>query len=176
DYANDIRIGAWYPIVSAPFTNAAIEDFKGVKCDFSEGRKAVDSGFAYFLAVNGSGSYIFPADKPGVDYTIDMQSKLLAAFAPVDVHYVQDYYYKSELVNGNTVLMRRHYDSQAVWEEALKGKLFPPKSTRHEFLRAKLDIPLEWLKLPFEEANGLLQETLGRVKQNFEQLTSNLEI
>ncbi len=122
--------------------------------------------------MNGTGSYVFLADKTGVDYRIDMQSKLLATFAPENVHYVQDYYFKTELVNGNTVLMRRHYNSQTIWDEALKGKLFPPKSTRHEFLRAKLDIPLEWLKLPLAEANGVLQETLAKVKQNFEHLIS----
>ena len=170
DYDTEIRIGAWYPVVAEGFTKETALAFGGIPCSFNEGNAMIASKSAYFMAVNGKGAYVFPAESPETDYIIDMQSRLLSAFSQDNVFYIPDYNCKFELGNGNTVLLRKPYGPHTVWEEALKGKLFPPKSTRHEFIRAKIDFPLEWLMLPLSEANARLQGLLSNVKAHFDEL------
>ncbi len=170
DYYNEIRIGAWYPVLTEPFTQEMADKLGGIKCAQVAGQLALQLKRAYFMAVNATGNYVFPVQSSETNEIMDMQSRLLDAFNPDTVFYSADYNFRLELGNGNTILMRRPYDSETVWEEALKGNLFPPKSTRHEFLRVKMDMPLEWLKMPLAEANARLQGLLGTVKENLDEI------
>ncbi len=49
DYDTEVRIGAWYPIVTVPFTSEIIAKFAGSKCNFDVGRGMIESKSAYFM-------------------------------------------------------------------------------------------------------------------------------
>lgn len=170
DYDNEIRLGAWYPVLTVPFEQSLIEKFNGVPCKLEAGMSALASGQAYFLAANGNGTWLFQSKSLGTDYVIDMQLRVLSHFRQEDIFYVPDYNLKYEVVNGNTVLMRQPYTREEVWQQAMKGNPFPPKSTRHEFVRVKMDIPLDWLLMPLDAGNALLQGVLSNVKEHFDEL------
>lgn len=171
DYSLDsIGLGTWLPVSEAPIPKEALEK-AGVKAepvDFDAGKKAVDSLQAIFMMVSGSGekkecTLLSPGSYDVVSMT-ERQKEIVSSLSGIPLGYYADDSMGEHLALGKTVLFRRTYTKKEIVDEALAGRPFPPKSTRHTIPDRiiRLNMRLGWLLEDKEAAYSLLEEMLGR--------------
>ncbi|MBI4399646.1 hypothetical protein HY570_02755 [Candidatus Micrarchaeota archaeon] len=105
--------------------------------------------------------YLIPSEKKSLEGVLREQVEILGKFDGRKTDYIPDDLANTYRKNG-VVFYRKILQKKDVVRHAKKGKLFPPKSTRHIVSRRiiRLDISLDWLSLPRNKANTLLEEVI----------------
>ena len=170
DYpSEEIGIGTWLPVSENHLSAADFEKMgeKVEMVDFDAGAKAVDSLQAVFMMVKvKDGRKECTLVSPGSYDVISMtekQKSLVSQLDHIPLEYYADDLIDGQLNMGRTVLYRRSYTKKEVIEEALAGRPFPPKSTRHTIPDRiiRLNMRLGWLLEDKESAHSLLEEMLS---------------
>ena len=93
----------------------------------------------------------------------EKQKSLVSSLNHIPLEYYADDRMDIQLNKDRTVLYRRSYTKDEVVKEALAGRPFPPKSTRHTIPDRiiRLNMRLGWLLEEKESAYALLEEMLS---------------
>ncbi|MBN2122085.1 hypothetical protein JW721_03445 [Candidatus Micrarchaeota archaeon] len=171
DYFSDkIGLGTWLPASKILMRKEDFEKLgeKTESVDFEAGKRAIDSLEAVFMIVSGKGgdrecALISPGSYDVVSMTAK-QKELISSLSQFNLDYHPDDYAQELLDSGKSVLFRRPYAKKEVVGEALAGRPFPPKSTRHTIPDRviRLNMPLGWLLEEKEDARRQLEEMLGK--------------
>lgn len=170
DYSSpSIGLGTWFPVSEKPLS---AEDFSGMgvkaePVDFDSGMDALNSLEAIFMMVNEKGgrrecSLVSPGSYDVISMT-RKQKEIVSCLSHIPLGYYADDCVQEHLSAGSTVLFRRTYTRKEVINEALAGRPFPPKSTRHTIPNRiiRLNMRLGWLLEDKEAAYALLEEMLS---------------
>ncbi|MBD3397945.1 hypothetical protein GF412_02190 [Candidatus Micrarchaeota archaeon] len=169
DYSDDsIGLGTWLPVSQNHLSEGDFERIgeKTEPVDFEAGKKAVDSLQAIFMMVRDSNgkkqcTLVSPDSYDLVSMT-EKQKSLISSLSNIPFEYYSDDRMDIQLNKGRTVLFRRSYKKDEVVKEALAGRPFPPKSTRHTIPDRiiRLNMRLGWLLEDKDAAYSLLEEML----------------
>ncbi len=171
DYSSDtIGLGTWLPVSESPLPKEEFEKLgeKTESVDFEAGRKAVNSLQAVFmLAHEKEGRRECTLVSPGPYDVISMtqkQKEIVSSLSHIPLEYHADSFMDEHLACGKSVLFRRNYTKKEIVDEALAGRPFPPKSTRHTIPDRiiRLNMRLGWLLEDKDAAYSLLEEMLSR--------------
>ena len=169
DYSDEsIGLGTWLPVSE---NHLSSEDFEKLgenveSVDFDAGKQAVDSLQAIFMMVKEKeGKKECALVSPGSYDLVSMtekQKSLISSLEHIPFEYYSDDHMDIQLNKGRTVLFRRSYKKDEVVKEALAGRPFPPKSTRHTIPDRiiRLNMRLGWLLEDKDAAYSLLEEML----------------
>ncbi len=170
DYeSREIGLGTWIPVCE---NHLSISDFqklgeKTETVDYETGKKAVDSLHAIFMMVREkSGKKECTLVSNGSYDVVSMTEKqkgIVSALSAFPFEYYPDDKVNEHLKEGRTILYRRSYTKKEVVQEALAGRPFPPKSTRHTIPDRiiRLNMRLGWLLEEKNAAYELLKEMLS---------------
>ena len=170
DYNKDkYALGTWFPVSEnqIPFelfekTGEKIEDV-----DFDTGMAAVDSLQAVMMLVRHvDGKKQCKLIAPGNYDVLSMTEKqkgIVSNLIGLDLQYHADDGLEYHISKGRDVLYRRAYTKEEVIKEALAGRPFPPKTTRHTVPNRiiRLNMRLGWLLEDKDTAYSLLEEMLS---------------
>jgi hypothetical protein len=170
NYSDDeIGIGTWLPVSE---NHLSPEDFekigeKAEHVDFETGKKAVDSLQAIFMMVKPVDGKkectLISSDSYDVTSMTEKQKSIVSSLNHVSLGYYADDRMDIQLSKNRTVLYRRSYTKEEVVKEALAGRPFPPKSTRHTIPDRiiRLNMRLGWLLEDKDSSYSLLEEMLS---------------
>jgi hypothetical protein len=170
DYSSDeFGLGTWLPVSENHFSAAEFEKIgeKAEPVDFETGKKAVDSMEAIFMMVKKAEGKkectLISPDSYDVVSMTEKQKSLVSSLDHIPLEYYADDRMDIQLDKDRTVLYRRSYTKDEVVKEALAGRPFPPKSTRHTIPDRiiRLNMRLGWLLEEKESAYALLEEMLS---------------
>lgn len=170
DYSDpSIGLGTWLPISENHLSLSEFEKIgeKTEPVDYEAGARAVDSLEAIFMVVQEKeGEKECTLVSPGSYDVVSMtnkQNSIVSALQHIQFGYYADDMVDEHLKAGKTVLYRRSYRKEEVTREALAGRPFPPKSTRHTIPNRiiRLNMRLGWLLEEKESAFSLLKEMLS---------------
>lgn len=171
DYSSEkIGLGTWLPVSGRIITKKDFEKLgaKAEPVDFETGRRAIDSLEAVFMLVSKKGrkqecTLISPGSYDVVSMT-QKQRGLVSSLSNFPIDYYSDDSADSYIDEGKSVLFRRSYTKKEVVEEALAGRPFPPKSTRHMIPDRviRLNMPLGWLLEDRKSARKKLEGMLEK--------------
>lgn len=168
DYqSSEIKVGSWYP-VSKTITPTEINGFRPEEVDFESGMGAInrmEATFLYVKKANGKKEcFLYDSNERSVSGVISQQRKFLAAIDKRDVQYVSDDKAEEYVERGYTAFYRRAYTKDEIVEEALAGRVMPPKSTRHVIPERiiRLNLHLGLLAESPEVCKQLMDESLRR--------------
>ncbi len=170
DYSKDkYKLGTWFPVSEIPIPPEIFEKM-GVKVedvDFDSGMKAVDSLKAVMMLVRHvDGKKQCKLISPGSHDVLSMtekQKEIVSNLTDLDLQYHADDGIEYHLSKGKDVIYRRAYTKDEVIKEAVAGRPFPPKTTRHIIPNRiiRLNMRLGWLLEDKETAHSLLEEMLS---------------
>ncbi len=161
----DIIVGGWFP--HSPKKPSEIFGEKPESVDFEHGMRELRSMKAYLMAVREVDGKrecgIYSSDKHDLRGLIEKQKDLFST-SRVKLHFAPDDMADIYLKNGETVFFRKNYTKDEIVHEALAGRPFPPKSTRHLIpgRMIRLNVPLGWLSEDEEAAHKLIVENLKK--------------
>lgn len=164
-----IGLGTWIPVCENHLSPADFQKMgeKTEPIDFEAGKKAVDSFKAVFMMVKEkNGKKECTLVSPGSYEVISMTEKqkaIVSGLANLPLEYYPDDMLSEHLKMGRTVLYRRSYTKKEIVQEALAGRPFPPKSTRHTIPERiiRLNMRLGWLLEDKASAYELLKDMLS---------------
>jgi hypothetical protein len=166
-HSPEIGVGGWYP-VSKTVKPGEINGFKPENVDFETGMEHIrkmEATFLFVKSVNGKKEcYLYDSNEKSVQGVIAQQRKFMAALEGREIQYVADDRCEEYLSQGHGVFYRRLYTKKEILDEAVAGRVMPPKSTRHTIPDRiiRLNIHLGWLSEPPEVAKQLMDESLRR--------------
>ncbi len=170
DYNKDkYLLGTWFPVSELPIPTELFEKMgeKVEEVDFDAGMAAVDSMQAVLMLVkNKDGKKectLISPDSYDVLSMTQKQKDIVSNMMDLDLQYHADDGLEYHLSKGRDVIYRRAYTKDEVINEALAGRPFPPKSTRHIIPNRiiRLNMRLGWLLEDKEAAFSLLEEMLS---------------
>lgn len=157
-----IKIGGWFPTSET----LSKEVFKGKDIRLEsvgneEGRRALNSKKAAFMLVCKEGNFLVSPGTYDIDSMVEEQQRVLTELGN-NFDYIADDVIQDQLNKGRGALFRKNYTKEEVIERAIKGKPFPPKSTRHSIPNRiiRLNMRLGWLHQDKEEAWKYLRNLL----------------
>jgi hypothetical protein len=171
DYSLDsVGLGTWFPFSDSPISTREFEKIgeKSEEVDFDAGKEAVDSLQAIFMQISErEGKRECTLISPGSYDLVSMtekQKEIVSALSHLSLGYHADSRMEGYLSSGKSALYRRTYTKKEVVDEALAGRPFPPKSTRHTIPDRiiRLNMRLGWLLEDKDAAYSLLEEMLSR--------------
>ena len=173
----DFLLSTRFPILSE---TKSIEQLGGVKSPYKKAIRSLHDRTSYFVAeIKGNRAYyVFPSASTDLKNIISQQETLINRLGP-DTAYLHDIVRAvSQDTHEFSVLIRIPLKSSEVMSLAQEGMRLPPKTTRHDFdMRAKLEVSLELLKMPFAEANRVFEEMRMGISQYLESLqVFNIEV
>lgn len=164
-----IGLGTWIPVCENHLSPADFQKMgeKTETVDFETGKKAVDSLKAIFMMVkekNGKKecTLVSHGNYDVVSMT-EKQKGIISNLSSFPLEYYPDDMMQDYLKQRRTVLYRRSYTKKEIVQEALAGRPFPPKSTRHTIPDRiiRLNMRLGWLLEDKATAFELLKEMLS---------------
>ncbi|VVC01758.1 Uncharacterised protein [uncultured archaeon] len=168
DYENpDIKVGSWFPI-SKTVKPDEIAGFKPEKVDFETGMREINSlngTFMYAKKIDGKKEcFLYNSNEQKLPSVISQQRKFMSAIESRDVQYVADDKVDEYLDAGHAAFYRRIYTKKEIIEEAVAGRVMPPKSTRHMIPDRiiRLNLHLGWLAESPEVCKEMMDEMLRR--------------
>lgn len=168
NYHDDkIKVGTWYLAVNKPLENILKTDIKVEKIDCNEGKKALTSSKAPFMAVckkqgNENACFLEPGNYK-LKELIEEQNYVLSGLkGDFETCYIPDDQTEEYLSKGYTVFFRRAYTKTEIINAAKDHNPFPPKSTRHIIPDRiiRLNMRLGWLHEEKSEAQRHLSDML----------------
>jgi len=177
DNYQDFLLSTWFPILSE---TKSIDQLGGVKSPYKEAIRSLYDRTSYFVAeIKGNKSYyVFQSASTDLKSIILQQETLINRLEP-DTAYLHNIIRAiSQDTHEFSVLIRLPLKSSDVMSLAQEGMRLPPKTTLHDFdVRAKLEVSLELLKMPFAEANRVFEEMRMGISQYLESLQIfNIEV
>ena len=161
-----ILIGTWYPLLGKSKISA-LGKLGAQECTCECASTALKERQAYFAAAieGGKAYYVFPSASSNLKSIVAQQDELIHRLGG-SIKYLPDAMMPLVLADGGSLLLRHPFTSQEVRQLALEGIFMPPKSTLHSFdMRAKLEIQLDFLKLPFGLANQAFEAMCDTITQ-----------
>ncbi|MEM4272034.1 MAG: hypothetical protein QXH30_00415 [Candidatus Bilamarchaeaceae archaeon] len=164
-----IGLGTWLPVCE---NHLSVFDFQKLgeateTVDYETGKSAVDSMKAIFMMMKEKGGKTECALISPGSYNLasiaEEQKRLLSALSALPFEYYPDDRFQEYVVQGRVALYRRSYTKKEVVREALAGRPFPPKSTRHTIPDRiiRLNMRLGWLLEDKQTSHELLKEMLS---------------
>lgn len=140
-YRPDIKIGGWY--IS---TNSIdFDKLKGEEIDYEDGFKKIQQYQAYLMAMKKNGDKIkckiFESLEGNFEGVIKEQKKFFEEKLGKDItkngnnfgiNFIEDIRKDVYLEKGEVIFARKIFSKEEVIKNILDGKVFPPKSTRHQ--------------------------------------------
>jgi len=170
DYSKDkYKLGTWFPVSQKQIPTELFEKMgeKIEEVDFDTGAAAVDDLKAVMMLVRHDEgkkkcTLISPGDHDVLSMT-EKQKDIVSNLKELDLQYHADDGLEYHLAKGKDVIYRRAYTKDEVVKEALAGRPFPPKTTRHIIPNRiiRLNMRLGWLLEDPETAHELLEEMLS---------------
>jgi hypothetical protein len=167
DYNDDgIKIGGWF--IAMKDVPLGLDEFKAEEVDYSQGIRDLNSMSAYFMLVEKEGGRkkckIFNSNEKNLWGNINEQNALISKIENSKVYFVGDDRADELLDRGYSMLFRRIFTKDETVREALAGRPFPPKSTRHMIPGRiiRLNTPLGWLAEDREVVRRLIEDMLKR--------------
>ncbi|MCX8198381.1 MAG: hypothetical protein N3F07_04320 [Candidatus Micrarchaeota archaeon] len=163
----EIRVGTWFP-VSKTIKPDDINVLKGESVDYETGLGAIEKMQAAFLYVkkhNGKKECVlYDSNEQNVQSIIAQQRKFITSLEGRDLQYVADDKAEEYLNSGYAVFYRRRYTKSEIVQEAMAGRVMPPKSTRHIIPDRiiRLNLHLGWLSESPEMAKQLMDDSLRK--------------
>ncbi|MEM2963354.1 MAG: hypothetical protein QXW70_04000 [Candidatus Anstonellales archaeon] len=163
DYMNPaVKVGGWFPtFLQLP---AGIEKFPSEEVDFEVGRSELEKNRAYFMLVCGNkrNCRLFPTERDELEEVIRKQEEIMREINGKEngqCYYYEDTMADEALSQKMYVFWRRNYSKDEIIKEAVAGRPFPPKSTRHMIPERiiRLNLPLGWLYEEKSEVWNLLE-------------------
>jgi hypothetical protein len=167
DYGDkSITIGGWF--IAMKETPRWLAELKGEEVDYEQGIGELNNMNAYFMLVKKEGSVkkcrMFNSDKKNLRENMAEQNTIISRLGDKDASFVSDDRVDELLDKGFSMLVRRVFTKKDVVSEALAGRPFPPKSTRHMIPERiiRLNIPLGWLSEDREVIRRLMEDMIKR--------------
>ncbi len=171
NYMKDyIKLGTWFPFVRE--TRKIFNKFEFEEVDFDLAKQELEKmkiPFIYRIYTKTQKkTYIFKdIETRGFYGMFKNQSKLTHQLEKQGIHleYCADDLFENYLKKRHGVLIRRIPKKEELIELATKGKVLPPKSTRHEIQNRliRINMPFGWLvSLPPDEARKRIIQKLKR--------------
>ncbi|MFN3910066.1 MAG: hypothetical protein ACK4J0_02435 [Candidatus Anstonellaceae archaeon] len=135
-----IKIGGWY-IVNK---NTDFDGLDGEKIEYEEGIRKINNYEAYLMAMKKDEGKlkckIFESEQRNFEGTIKEQKKFFEEKLGKDITknnnndlvFIEDIRTNLFLDRGEVVFARKIFTKEEVIKNILNGKIFPPKSTRHQ--------------------------------------------
>lgn len=167
DYNDEgIKIGGWF--IAMKKVPLGLDEFKGEEVDYGQGIRDLNGMNAYFMLVEKKGGKkkcrIFSSDEKNLWGNISEQNALISRIENDRICFVGDDRADELLDRGFSMLFRRIFTKEEIVREALAGRPFPPKSTRHLIPGRiiRLNIPLGWLAEEKEVIQRLMEDMIKR--------------
>ncbi|MCX8163112.1 MAG: hypothetical protein N3D10_00985 [Candidatus Micrarchaeota archaeon] len=169
-YDPKIKIGGWYIATK----KIDFEKIRGEKIEYEEGLKKLGEYEAFLMAMikenNSIKCKILESKQQNFDGVIKEQKEFFEKFAGFDLInngngeeliFIEDIRKDIFLERGDVVFARKIFSKKEIVDHILEGKIFPPKSTRHE-------IPGRIVRLNFRL--GYLNESKESIEMHLKEM------